>query len=164
MIFLLRISQQRYFQCTFFSYSEHVNEVTLNEQNVQQKSCQTFKSKLFMLRRLRSFQRGTVGLCRSTGFKVTSCHIWRFEKNSAIQPTSNHTSAARVRFPDDRIILQLWKLVTLQPVDLQRPTASLWKDLNLLNINNFNLEDKNDFQYKFCSVKVTHFNSTYVMA
>ena len=30
-----------------------------------------------MLRRLRSFQRGTVGLCGSTGFKVTSCQSWR---------------------------------------------------------------------------------------
>ena len=29
------------------------------------------------------FQRGTVGLCRSTGVKVTSCQSWRFEKNLA---------------------------------------------------------------------------------
>ena len=45
----------------------------------------------------------------------------RFEKNSTTWHTSNHTSAARVRFPDDRIILQFWQLVTLQPVDLKRP-------------------------------------------
>ena len=103
-----------------------------------QKSCLSSKLKLFILRRLSSFQRGTVGLCKSTGCKVTSCHIWRFEKNSATRPTSNHTSAAQVRFPDDRIILQLWKRVTLQPVDLQRPTIPLWKELNLLNKHNFN--------------------------
>ena len=93
-----------------------------------------------LLRRLRSFQRGTVGLCRSTGIKITSCQCWRFEKNSATRPTSNHTSAARVRFTDDRIMLQLWQLVTLQPVDLQRPTVPLWKDLDLLNIHTINLK------------------------
>ena len=47
-------------------------------------------------------------------------------------------SAARIRFPDDRIILQLWKLVTLKPVDLQRLTVPLWKDLNLKKINTNN--------------------------
>ena len=31
---------------------------------------------LCLLRRLKSFQRGTVGLCRSTGCKVTSCQSW----------------------------------------------------------------------------------------
>ena len=68
-----------------------------------------------------------MGLCRSTGIKITSCQSWRFEKNSANRPTSNHTRAARVRFLDDRIILQLWQLVTLKPVDLQRPTVPLWQ-------------------------------------
>ena len=85
-----------------------------------------------LLRRLRSFQRGTVGLCRSTGVKVTSCQSWRFEKNSANWPTSNHTSASQVWFLDDKIILQLWRFVTLQPVDLQRPTVPLWKDIDLV--------------------------------
>ena len=47
------------------------------------------------------------GLCRSTGCKVTSCQSWRFENNSASRPTSKHTSAARVQFPVDRIILQI---------------------------------------------------------
>ena len=44
------------------------------------------------------------------------------------------------RFLDDRIILQR-QLVTLQPVDLQRLTVPFWKDINLLNKYNFNLED-----------------------
>ena len=34
---------------------------------------------------------------------------------------------------------QLWQLITLQPVDLQRPTVPLWKDLNLLNKQKFQL-------------------------
>ena len=109
------------------------NEVTLREQNLYQKSCQTSELKLCMLGRLRSFQRGTVGLFRSPGSKVTSCQSWRVDKKFCPQPESNHTSAALVRFLDDRIILQLWQLVTLQSVDLQRPTVPLWKDLNLLN-------------------------------
>ena len=41
----------------------YVNEVTLNGQNLYLKSCKTSELKLCMLRRLRSFQRGTVGLC-----------------------------------------------------------------------------------------------------
>ena len=97
--------------------------------------------KLCLLRRLISFQRSTVDLSRPTGIKVTSCQSWRFEKNSAIRPTPNHARAARVRFPDGRITLQLWQLVTLQPVSLQSPTVPLWKDLNLLTKQNFNWED-----------------------
>ena len=81
--------------------------------------------------RFRSFKRGTVSLCRSKGCKTTSCQSWRSEKNPAARPTSHYARAAQVRFPDDKIILQLWQLVTLQPVDLQRPTVPFWKDLNL---------------------------------
>ena len=64
--------------------------------------------------------------------KIASCQSWRSEKISAARPTSNQTRAAQVQFPDDRIILQLWQLVTLQPVNLQRLTVPLLKDLNLL--------------------------------
>ena len=71
-------------------YKPYVNEVTLNQQNLYSKSCQSSELKLCMLRRLRSFQRGTVGLCRSTGCKVTSCQSWKFEKNSATQPTPDY--------------------------------------------------------------------------
>ena len=81
-----------------------VNEVTLTEHNLYRKS---LKLTLCMLRRLRFFQRGTVCICRSTGIKGTSCQSWWFEKNSATWPTSNHASAAWVRFRYDRIILQL---------------------------------------------------------
>ena len=48
-----------------------------------------------ILRRLRSIQRGTVGLCRSIGVKVGG-----LKKNSVPRDTSSHTSAARARFPD----------------------------------------------------------------
>ena len=42
-----------------------------------------------MLRRFRSFQRGTVGLCKSNGCKFLSCQSWRFERNSATRPISS---------------------------------------------------------------------------
>ena len=69
-----------------------------------------------------------MGLSRSTGCKVTSCQSWRMI-----------LSAALVWFEVGRLAeffsnLQLWKLLTLTPVDLQRPTVPLWKDLNHLNI------------------------------
>ena len=35
------------------------------------------------LMRFRSFQKCIVGLCRSTGWKVTCCQSWRFQKNFA---------------------------------------------------------------------------------
>ena len=73
---------------------------------------------------LRSFQRGTVGLCRSTGFKITSCQSWRM-----ILSSRNPTQAALVWFDSGR-----GQTLTLTPVDLQRPTVPLWKDLNHLNI------------------------------
>ena len=45
---------------------------------------------LSLSRRLRSFQRGTVGFCWLTGFKITSCQSWRFERNFATWPTANY--------------------------------------------------------------------------
>ena len=51
--------------------------------------------------RFRSFNRGTVSLCRSKGCKTTSCQSSRSEKNPAARSTSNHTSAARIQCPDD---------------------------------------------------------------
>ena len=73
--------------------------------------------KLSLLRRMRSFQRGTVGLCRSTGIKVASCQSWRFEKYSATQPNFNQTKATLVEFHDNGIIpnfdcLQLCRQLT----------------------------------------------------
>ena len=96
-------------------------------------NCLIFSS--FLLRRFRSFQRGTVGLCRSNSCRVMSCQSWRFEKNSAARPESNHKRAARARLPDGKIISKVWWTTTLQPFDLQRPTIPLRKDLNLPNIH-----------------------------
>ena len=41
------------------------------------------------LKSFRSFQRGTVELCRSKGCKVSSSQSWRFEKNSATWPITH---------------------------------------------------------------------------
>ena len=49
----------------------------------------------------RSFQSGTLNLCRSKGCKVARCQHWMFEKKSATQQESKHIRKARVRVPDD---------------------------------------------------------------
>ena len=46
-----------------------------------------------MLRRFRSFQRGIVGLCKSTGSKVTSCPSWRMILYSGNQ---NHAKVVQL--------------------------------------------------------------------
>ena len=119
-------------------HKPYVNEVTLNGQNLYSNFWQTSKLKLCVLRRLRSFQRGTVDLCRSTGSKVTSCQSWRM-----ILSSGNRTRAAHLWFEVGRKAeffsnLQLWQLVILTPLDQQRPTVPLWKDLNLFNKLMFN--------------------------
>ena len=43
-----------------------------------------------LLRRLISFQRGTLSLCRSTCIKVTYCQSWRFEKMKKCLIRVNH--------------------------------------------------------------------------
>ena len=65
-----------------------VNRVTLAGKKLYQKSCWASELTICMLRGFRSFQKGTLGLCKSTGCKVTSCQSWRFEKNSAAQHES----------------------------------------------------------------------------
>ena len=71
----------------------------------------------------------TARACR-TGLEAKNCQSWRFEKNSAAGPESNHLLAACVQLPYSGIILKVWQLVTLQPVDLQRPTVPLFKYLS----------------------------------
>ena len=78
-----------------------------------------------MLRRLRSFKKGTVSLCRSTGCKVTSFQSWRM-----ILSSRNRTRAARVWFEVGRMAeffsnLQLWQLATLQSFDLKTNSTSM---------------------------------------
>ena len=90
------------------------------------KSCKTSELKLCMSERLRSFQRSAVGLFRSTGSKVTSCQSWRVDKKFCCRAqVKAHASS-----PGSNPVL-------------------LWKDLNLLNIQIFNSEDQQDFQYRF---------------
>ena len=70
--FNLQLAKKRY---TRLSNKPYVNEVTLTEHNI--KSCYSSQLKLCLLKRLRTFQRGTLGLCRLTGCKVTSYQSWR---------------------------------------------------------------------------------------
>ena len=83
-----------------------------------------------LLKRLRSFQRGTVGFCRVTGVKITSCQSWRFEKNPAPQPAIHHAWAACVWIPDERIILKTWQTSTLEPFDPQYLFRKISKKLS----------------------------------
>ena len=89
--------------------------------------------------RSRSFQRGTVSLCRSKGWKVVVRQSLRI-----IQLSWAWTWAAHVWFNTGQAAecfsyLQLSQLVTLQPFDLQRLKVHLLKDLNLF------------YWYKLCS-------------
>ena len=56
------------------------NGLSLTEQNLSLKCCQSLEQTLFSTMRSRSFQWGTVGLCRSKVCKVTSCQSWRSRK------------------------------------------------------------------------------------
>ena len=62
--------------------------------------------KFCMLRRIRSFQRGAVGLCRSTGFKVTSCHSWRIVQES----NPNGTLLVRLGPMAELFVKHLWNV------------------------------------------------------
>ena len=81
----------------------------------------------------RSFQRGTVGLCRSN---------LKFEgKKSAPQPELHHMHAAQIRVSNNLTIYIVWQTVTLQPFELQRLAIPLLKDLNLITKHSINLND-----------------------
>ena len=104
-----------------------------------------------------------MGLCRSTGCKVTSCQSWRM-----ILLSGNQTRAARMWFKMGKVAeffsnLQLWKLVTLQPVDLKRPAVPLWKDLNLPNIQNFNQRTNSIHDTGFACSKWPHSHRAYLL-
>ena len=115
--------------------------------------------------RFRSFKRGTVSLFMSKGCKTTSCQIWRSEKNPAPRPTSNHTSAAQVWFLDDTIILQLWQLVTLQPLDLQRSTVTGKISTSLTNTVSIERTEKTEriFNTSYSLSKWPHLLRAYLL-
>ena len=50
-----------------------VNRVNLAEKKLYQKSCLASELTICMLRGFRSFQKGTLSLCKSIDCKVTSC-------------------------------------------------------------------------------------------
>ena len=74
---------------------------------------------------LRSFQIGTVVLCRSTGCKVKCCQSWRIILLSRNGTKATHSWFEVGWVADFFSNLQLWQIVTLQQVDLQRPTKPL---------------------------------------
>ena len=88
------------------------NVVTLTEQNLFLKSCQSIQLIQYLLRRLRSFHR--VWLCRSNGCKVMSCQSKRFDNNSAAWLESYCMRAARVQLLDKKIVSKVWGTTTLQ--------------------------------------------------
>ena len=110
----------------------YVNWVTLTEHNLSSKFCQSLEQKL----------------CLQTGqdlFKEVlwiSVGQWAANLQSVklswmVQSSRTQTRAARIWFEYGWVAeffsnLQLWKLVTLQHFDLQRPTVPLWKGLELV--------------------------------
>ena len=76
-------------------------------------------------RRVRSFPKVTMGFCRSTGCKDKS-----FLTLKMISLSGSQTQARRQNISN----FQLWQLITLQPLNLQRQIIPLWKDLNLFYI------------------------------
>ena len=114
-------------------------------------------------RRVRSFPKVTMGFCRSTGCKDTSCQSWRSEKNPATRPDANQTQAARVRVLDDQIIFKVWLATTLQTFNLQRLTVPFLKDLNLIYWLSLFEETRGILKIGFALSKWPHFNSAYVL-
>ena len=86
-----------------------------------------------MLRRFRSFHRGIVSLLRSKGFKFVVCQTLKMIPSSGSQ-----TQAASMWLESGGAAEFFFRPPTLTAhnfFDLQKPTVSVWKDLNLLNIN-----------------------------
>ena len=94
----------------------------------------------------RFFQRGTKGLWRLKGCKVTSSQIQRFEKIFAARPTAQHKQRPTFDTQDDGIILEVWHTTTLQLFDLQGLIVLLWEDLKLL----YRVSTKEWTPYQIC--------------
>ena len=86
---------------------------------------------------IRPFKWGTQCIWTPTGSKMTSCQIWTIEKN--------------VRFSTKRMffsIVQLWRLVILEPVEVQRRCVPHFKGLISAKVN---LEAQGcDSNFTFC--------------
>ena len=83
----------------------------------------------------RSFQKGTLNLCRSKICKVICCQSWRFEKKSAAQPPWSWTLHAwglglsPEWFDHPKSLMDHNFAGSLWP---KRLTVPLWKDLDLV--------------------------------
>ena len=86
----------------------------------------------------------TVDLCPkqyTTGSPTFSKRYFKKIRPSVCQTLAVHTCFDFRQVAEFFLNLQLWQLVILMPVDLQRPTVPFLKDLNLLNKHNFNKKD-----------------------
>ena len=109
-----------------------------------------------MLRRFRSFQRGTEGFCRLTGCKDTSCQSWRMTLSSG-----NQTRAALIWFEwaGGRIFCHtsnfdsLYLCSQLTYRDPQHLFGKIWTSLTYI----FSIQMSSKFLRWFCSLKVTPF-------
>ena len=86
-------------------------------------------SENMLMRGFKSFQRGTVDLCRSKGCKVKVHQTLRMILLSKYQTLAAHVRCLVGRVAGFYSSLQLWQLVTLESFDLQRCTVPLRKDL-----------------------------------
>ena len=88
-------------------------------------------SETMLMRGFKSFQRGTVDLCRSKGCKVKVHQTLRMILLSKYQTLAAFVRCLVGRLAEFFSSLQLWQLVTLESFDLQRCTVPLWTRSNI---------------------------------
>ena len=149
------------YECHTPSKEHYGNEVSLNEQNLSLKCCQSLDQRLYQRTRFRSFQRGIVGLCRSKDCKATSCQSWRSEKNPAGRPRPHSNQSARVRTrakSNHSQSLMAGNFAALWPTDLK---LLAFKDLNLLKKHTKNQMASSIWKVGFAFSKWPHFHRAY---
>ena len=111
----------------------------------------------------RSFQNCTVGLCRSKGYKDTSCQNWRFEKKFCLSAGVKPHECGQVSSP--RQLDHPWSLTgcnfaALWPTDFLFPGS---KDLNLSKKCTRNQEAGSILKIIFAHSKWPHLHRVYLI-
>ena len=97
----------------------------LNKPYVKGGHFANFLSRKFVRTGFRYLERGTVRV------KLKAVKVGGIEKILCTRTESNHMHAARNRDLVNRIIFKVSQTVIMYPFYQQRPTVTLWKDLNL---------------------------------
>ena len=98
-------------------------------------------------KRFRSFNAINLRSVGQRAAKLPASKLWEWFDPRRIPIRSDWFKWGRGWAADFFLRLQLWKLVTLQPLGLQRPTVPLWKDLD--PIDKLCLRGKKYFKDRF---------------